>query len=75
MITEAEYQALKRAVLLRETRTVEFEGRKVEYASFSEMEGRLQAIEWELIKRADLPALPNSGARSRLLSLTGGGLF
>ena len=32
MITDAEYQALKRAVLLRETRTVEFEGRKVEYA-------------------------------------------
>lgn len=29
MITDAEYQALKRAVLLRETRTVEFEGRKV----------------------------------------------
>ncbi len=28
MITDEEYQALKRAVLLRETRTVEFEGRK-----------------------------------------------
>ena len=41
MITETEYQALKRAVLLRETRTVEFEGRKVEYASFGEMERRL----------------------------------
>ena len=38
MITEAEYIALKRAVLLRDTRTVEFEGRKVEYSSFSEME-------------------------------------
>ncbi|WP_422135494.1 phage head-tail joining protein [Endozoicomonas sp. ALD040] len=55
MITEAEYQALKRAVLLRETRTVEFEGCKVEYASFSEMERRLQAIERELIKQQKRP--------------------
>ncbi|MGI9279105.1 MAG: phage head-tail joining protein [Endozoicomonas sp.] len=55
MITDAEYQALKRAVLLRETRTVEFEGRKVEYASFSEMERRLQAIERELIKQQKRP--------------------
>ena len=38
MITKEEYIALNRAVLLRETRTVEFEGRKVEYSSFSEME-------------------------------------
>lgn len=48
MITDAEYQALKRAVLLRETRTVELEGRQVEYASFAEMERRLHAIEREL---------------------------
>ena len=40
MISQEEYDALKRAVLLRDTRTVEFEGRKVEYASFSEMERR-----------------------------------
>lgn len=55
MITDAEYQALKRAVLPRETRTVEFEGRKVEYASFSEMERRLHAIERELIKSQKRP--------------------
>ncbi len=55
MITDAEYRALKRAVLLRETRTVEFEGRKVEYASFAEMERRLQAIERELIKQQKRP--------------------
>ena len=55
MITDAEYQALKRAVLLRETRTVEFEGRKVEYASFVEMERRLHAIERELIKLQKRP--------------------
>ncbi len=55
MITDAEYQALKRAVLLRETRTVEFEGRKVEYASFGEMERRLQAIERELVKQQKRP--------------------
>ena len=55
MITDSEYRALKRAVLLRETRTVEFEGRKVEYASFAEMERRLQAIERELIKQQKRP--------------------
>ena len=55
MITDAEYQALKRAVLLRETRTVEFDGQKVEYASFSEMERRLQAIERELVKQQKRP--------------------
>ena len=48
MITHAEYQALKRAVLLRETRTAELKGRQVEYASFAEMERRLHAIEREL---------------------------
>ena len=51
MITDEEYQALKRAVLLRETRTVEFEGRRVEYSSFTEMERRLPAIERELMKQ------------------------
>ena len=55
MITQSEYEALKRAVLLRETRTVEFEGRKVEYASFAEMERRLQAIERELMKQQKRP--------------------
>ncbi|WP_281649204.1 hypothetical protein [Parendozoicomonas sp. Alg238-R29] len=55
MITEAEYIALKRAVLLRDTRTVEFEGRKVEYSSFSEMEKRLTAIEQELAKQNKRP--------------------
>ncbi len=55
MITEAEYQALKRAVLLRETRTVEFDGRRVEYSSFAEMKKRLQAIERELIKQQKRP--------------------
>ncbi len=55
MITEAEYIALKRAVLLRDTRTVEFEGRKVEYSSFSEMEKRLTAIEQELVKQNRRP--------------------
>lgn len=48
MITDAEYQALKRAVLLRETRTAELKGRQVENASFAEMERRLHAIEREL---------------------------
>ena len=55
MITQEEYTALKRAVLLRETRTVEFEGRKVEYSSFSEMERRLAAIEQELAKQNKRP--------------------
>ena len=55
MITQEEYIALKRAVLLRETRTVEFEGRKVEYSSFSEMERRLAAIEQELAKQNRRP--------------------
>lgn len=55
MITESEYQALKRAVLLRETKTVEFEGRKIEYSSFGEMERRLQAIERELSKQNKRP--------------------
>ena len=55
MITQEEYIALKRAVLLRETRTVEFEGRKVEYSSFSEMERRLAAIEQELAKQNKRP--------------------
>lgn len=48
MITNAEYQALKWAVLLRETRTAELKGQQVEYASFAEMERRLHAIEREL---------------------------
>ena len=55
MITDAEYQALKRAVLLRETRTVEFDGQKIEYSSFGEMERRLQAIERELIRQQKRP--------------------
>ena len=55
MITQEEYIALKRAVLLRETRTVEFEGRKVEYSSFSEMERRLAAIEQELARKSRRP--------------------
>ena len=55
IISDAEYLALKRAVLLRETRTVEFEGRKVEYASFGEMERRLNAIERELQKKHKRP--------------------
>ena len=55
MITEQEYIALKRAVLQRETRTVEFEGRKVEYSSFSEMERRLAAIERELASQNRRP--------------------
>ena len=55
IISDAEYLALKRAVLLRETRTVEFEGRKVEYASFGEMERRLNAIERELQKKQKRP--------------------
>ncbi len=55
MITLAEYEALKRAVLLRDTRTVEFEGRRVEYASYGEMERRLQAIERELSKQQKRP--------------------
>ena len=55
MSTDAEYQALKRATLLRENRTVEFEERKVEYVSFAEMERRLHAIERELIKQQKRP--------------------
>ncbi|MTI15137.1 phage head-tail joining protein [Sansalvadorimonas verongulae] len=55
MFTEAEYIALKRAVLLRETRTVEFDGRKIEYSSFAEMERRLTAIERELAKKNKRP--------------------
>ena len=55
MITEAEYDALKRAVLLRQTKTVEFEGQKVEYSSFAEMERRLRAIERELVKQQKRP--------------------
>ncbi len=55
MITEQEYIALKRAVLLRDTRTVEFDGQKVEYNSFSEMEKRLTAIEQELVKQNRRP--------------------
>ena len=55
VITKEEYTALKRAVLLRETRTVEFEGRKVEYSSFSEMERRLTAIERELASQNRRP--------------------
>ncbi|MTI13013.1 phage head-tail joining protein [Sansalvadorimonas verongulae] len=55
MFTEAEYIALKRAVLLRETRTVEFDGRKIEYSSFAEMERRLTAIERELAKQNKRP--------------------
>ncbi|USE38044.1 MULTISPECIES: phage head-tail joining protein [Endozoicomonas] len=55
MFTEEEYRALKRAVLLRDTRVVEFEGRRVEFSSFAEMERRLQAIERELIKQQKRP--------------------
>ena len=55
MFTESEYIALKRAVLLRDTKTVEFEGRKVEFNSFSEMERRLAAIEQELAKQNKRP--------------------
>ena len=55
MITNAEYQALKWAVLLRETRTAELKGRQVEYASFAEMERRLHAIERELAKQQKRP--------------------
>ena len=55
MITVIEYQALKQVVLLRETRSVEFEGRRVEYSSFAEMERRLQAIERELVKQQKRP--------------------
>ncbi|OQX38450.1 MAG: hypothetical protein B0D91_04065 [Oceanospirillales bacterium LUC14_002_19_P2] len=55
MISRDEYIALKWAVLLRDTRTVEFERRKVEYASFGEMERRLQAIERELARQTKRP--------------------
>ncbi|UYM16200.1 phage head-tail joining protein [Endozoicomonas euniceicola] len=55
MITNEEYQALKRAVLLRDTKTIEFEGRRIEYSSFSEMERRLQAIEREISKQKKRP--------------------
>ena len=55
MFTEAEYIALKRAVLLRDTKTVEFEGRKVEFNSFSDMKRRLAAIEHELAKQNKRP--------------------
>ncbi|MCW7551833.1 hypothetical protein NX722_04090 [Endozoicomonas gorgoniicola] len=55
MSTDAEYQALKRAALLHENRTVEFEGRKVEYVSFAEMERRLHGIERELVGQQKRP--------------------
>ncbi len=55
MITEQEYIALKRAVLLRDTKSVEFEGRKVEFSSFGEMERRLAAIEQELARNNKRP--------------------
>lgn len=55
MFTEEEYRALKRAVLLRDTRVVEFEGRRVEFSSFAEMERRLAAIERELVKQQKRP--------------------
>lgn len=55
MISQEEYEALKRAVLLRETRTVEYDGSKIEYASFAEMERRLQAIEREMVKQNKRP--------------------
>ncbi len=41
--------------MLRDTSTVEFEGRKVEYSSFVEMEKRLTAIEQELAKANQRP--------------------
>ncbi len=55
MFTEQEYIALKRAVLLRDTKSVEFEGRKVEFSSFGEMERRLTAIEQELARNNKRP--------------------
>ena len=55
MFTTEEYEALKRAVLLRQTKTVEFEGRKVEYSSYTEMERRLNAIERELARKSNRP--------------------
>ena len=55
MITEDEYKALKRAVLLRQTRVVEFDGKKIEYSSFADMERRLQAIEREMAKEQKRP--------------------
>ena len=55
MFTQEEYEALKRAVLLRQTKTVEYEGQKVEYSSFGEMERRLRAIEQELAKQNKRP--------------------
>ena len=55
MFTEEEYKALKRAVLLRDTRVVEFEGRRMEFSSFAEMERRLQAIEREMIRSQKRP--------------------
>ena len=55
MISTAEYEALKRAVLLRDTRTVEFDGRRIEYSSYTEMERRLNAIERELAKQNKRP--------------------
>ena len=55
MITDAEYQALKRAVLLRETKVIEFEGQRIEYSSFSEMERKLRAIERELVRQKKRP--------------------
>ncbi|WP_373692255.1 phage head-tail joining protein [Endozoicomonas sp. SESOKO1] len=55
MFTEEEYQALKRAVLLRDTRVVQLDGQRVEFSSFAEMERRLQAIERELIKKQKRP--------------------
>ena len=65
MISQDEYDALKRAVLLRDTRTVEFEGRKVEYASFSEMERRLHAIERELARQIKRPRQYGVYSKSR----------
>ncbi len=55
MVTEEEYRSLKRAVLLRESRVVEFDGQRIEYASFGEMERRLRMIERELVKGQKRP--------------------
>lgn len=48
--TQAELDALKRAVYLNKTKTVEFNGRQVEYSSFKEMKQRIAAIEREIQK-------------------------
>ena len=58
MITDVEYRALKRAVLLRETRTVEFEGRKVLF---------LEKIAPAFQKWSDV-CRPLSGSSSRVRS-------